>query len=225
MKKSTKKLILSLALVGTVGVGSTLAYLATTGNTVTNSFVSGAGYPDGENSVYIDEYDITKENGLPRTKVKNEYKNVSEGGTLTKDPQVHLVANSVESYILVKIEGLDANKDKLTPKVDTEEQDVLPADGINDAWEKISTNVGLDGIYKYKTTVQGGTDIEEKLFDKILVGDDIKRNENGEASFNNITLSVCAMQAVTYNDDDKVTVAFDADNIPDGFVNGYTIAE
>ena len=208
MKKSTKKLILSLALVGTVGVGSTLAYLATTGNTVTNSFVSGAGYPQGNNSVFIDEYDIKKDDGTSRTKIANEYTNVSEGGTLKKDPQVHLVANSVESYILVKIEGLNDNAGKLTPKVTSEEQDASPADGINDAWEKISTQPGLDGIYKYKTSVEGGTNIEEKLFDQILVGDDIERNEQGVASFTNITLSVCAMQAVTYNDNKEVPVAF-----------------
>lgn len=224
MKKSTKKLILSLALVGTVGVGSTLAYLATTGNTVTNSFVSGDGYPQGKNSVYIDEYDIAKKDGS-RTKTANEYTNVSEGGTLTKDPQVHLVANSVESYILVKIEGLNDNAGKLTPKVTSEEQDASPADGINDAWEKISTQPGLDGIYKYKTSVEGGTNIEEKLFDQILVGDDIERNEQGVASFTNITLSVCAMQAVTYNDNKEVPVDFDANNIPDGFVGDYTIVE
>lgn len=224
MKKSTKKLILSLALVGTVGVGSTLAYLATTGNTVTNSFVSGKGYPEGKNSVYIDEYDITKENGLPRTKEKNEYKNVSEGGTLTKDPQVHLVANSVESYILVKIEGLDANAGKLTPKVTVENGD-KDSNGINDAWTKISTNVGLDGIYQYKTTVQGGTNIEEKLFNQILVGDNIDRNDKGEATFTNITLSVCAMQAVTYNDNTSIPVEFDTNNIPKDFVSDYDFAE
>ena len=185
MKKSTKKLILSLALVGTVGVGSTLAYLATTGNTVTNSFVSGDGYPQGNNSVYIDEYDIEKDDGTSRTKTKNEYLNVSEGGTLTKDPQVHLVANSVESYILVKIEGLDDNVDKLTPKVTNGVDD--DNDGINDAWTKISTDEGLDGIYKYKTSVEGGTDIGEKLFDQILVGDNIGRNPNGVADFEDIT--------------------------------------
>ncbi len=223
MKKSTKKLILSLALVGTVGVGSTLAYLATTGNTVTNSFVSGDGYPQGINSVYIDEYDIKKDDGTSRTKTRNDYVNVSEGGTLTKDPQVHLVANSVESYILVKIEGLDDNAGKLTPKVTSEEQDASPADGINDAWEKISTQPGLDGIYKYKTTVKGGTNIDEKLFDQILVGDNIDRNEQGTASFTDITLSVCAMQAVTYNDNDAEPVDFDVNNIPDGFVGNYTI--
>ena len=223
MKKSTKKLILSLALVGTVGVGSTLAYLATTGNTVTNSFVSGAGYPQGKNSVYIDEYDIAKKDGS-RTKTANEYTNVSEGGTLTKDPQVHLVANSVESYILVKIEGLDANAGKLTPKVTNSEDDV-DSNGINDAWTKISTEEGLDGIYKYKTTVNGGTHIGEKLFNQILVGDDIDRNPQGEASFTDITLSVCAMQAVTYNDNVETDVAFNADNIPDGFVGDYTIIQ
>ncbi|QUN11524.1 hypothetical protein KEC48_08400 [Clostridium sp. C1] len=221
MKKSTKKLILSLALVGTVGVGSTLAYLATTGNTVTNNFVSGDGYPEGINSVYIDEYDIAAKDGS-RTKTRNEYTNVSEGGTLTKDPQVHLVADSVKSYILVKIEGLDANVDKLTPKVTNSEDDV-DSNGIHDAWTKISTEEGLDGIYKYKTTVNGGTHIEEKLFNQILVGDDIDRNPQGEASFTDITLSVCAMQAVTYNDGTEVEVAFNAENIPPAFVDGYTI--
>lgn len=223
MKKSTKKLMLSLALVGTVGVGSTLAYLATTGNTVTNSFVAGKGYPQGDQSVYIDEYDISK-NDDTRTRDKNEYTNVYEGGELIKDPQVHLVANSVESYVLVKITGLEENADKLTPKVTQEGADVNE-DGINDAWEKISIGDTLDGIYKYKTTVKGGTDITDKLFDKILVGSDLDRNSDGTVNFTNIQLSVCAMQAVTYIDGEEQEVTFNTDNIPTGFATGYMFNE
>ena len=73
--------------------------------------------------------------------------------------------------------------------------------------------------------MQGGTNIEEKLFNQILVGDNIDRNDKGEATFTNITLSVCAMQAVTYNDNTSIPVEFDTNNIPSDFVSDYDFAE
>ena len=61
--KKALKLIGALALVATVGVGATLAYLTDKSNIVTNSFTVGTGYETDDNTnlaVWIDEKRMVK---------------------------------------------------------------------------------------------------------------------------------------------------------------------
>lgn len=94
-RKNMISMVTSLALVGVVAVGGTLALLTSNTDTVTNTFAIGNGY--GENALTLDEapvaqvttgtdnfggYDAT---GGERVK-KNDYLNLVADTTLDKDP-------------------------------------------------------------------------------------------------------------------------------------------
>ena len=65
-KKSLVTMVASLALVGAVGVGSTLAYLSSTTGTLVNTFSTASGYTGEEQAVQIQETNVD-------TKVKTSY--------------------------------------------------------------------------------------------------------------------------------------------------------
>ena len=107
-KKKLMMAGLSAGLVAVVGVGGTLAYLSDKSEVVTNTFTIGKGFlpgPDGKQAIKIDETDVKNPAG-PRVQ-GNEYKDLLPGDEVTKDPMVYLTGGSVESYVFVKLDGVD----------------------------------------------------------------------------------------------------------------------
>ena len=118
MKKNKKAMIASLALVGAVCVGSTLAYLSDQSNTLNNTFTVGKGYIPGDlgEAVWVDEKDYngategektTTVDGELRTLDGNQYGTVDNkleaGSVVTKDPVIRLTEESVESWVYMQV--------------------------------------------------------------------------------------------------------------------------
>ena len=112
MKKSKKLigLIVAVALIAAVGIGSTLAYLTSKSDTVTNTFTVGS-FP--EKALEIKEHAVTQntdgdyEFPINATEVNgNAYSNILPGVKLDKDPFLRLKANSPTSFLFMKASGL-----------------------------------------------------------------------------------------------------------------------
>ena len=190
-KKKLVKLGASLALVGVVGVGATLAYLQTEVQDLSNTFVLGNGYPTDEIALVLDEkYNGTGEvpevspvdNSIDRTMKGNTY-NVYPGSEAEKDPRVSLYDTSPDSYIFVGIKGVDAMGSHV---------DVNVNDNGTNYWSKVSKTGTVDGIYVYasvsseaenhaavvETTGQSSyRTLTPKLFDKVTIDSAITNAE------------------------------------------------
>lgn len=206
--KKTKTMIACLALVGVIGLGSTLAYLSDKSNTLSNTFVVGSGYiPDEklEQAVWIDETKVGEKRDNEkfyneRTLSGNDYKNVLAGGSLTKDPVLRVNKGSVKSYVYLKVEGLDALAD----------QGITTT--INDGWTKVTSDghtadssTTKDGIYLYNEMLDPTNDVAATtaLFNTLTVSADF----DGEGvDLNNVELAGCAVQAVTYVDGNETVI-------------------
>lgn len=102
MKKKTKALMLVLCavLLVTASVLGTMAYLTST-DKVVNTFTV------GKVAITLDEAQV-KEDGTPvagAARVKENAYHLLPGHTYTKDPTVHVQANSENSFIFVKVEN------------------------------------------------------------------------------------------------------------------------
>ena len=225
-KKKLTKLGVSLALVATVGVGATLAYLSATSDTLTNSFTVGDGFitDDEHPSIVLDETfwtnggkdQITEDEKSPfsdtRTTDGNDYNNVLAGDVLTKDPTVHVRNGSVNSYVFVRVDGLD----ELVALKNKADETLFSVDINNDSnqWKKVantdgvyttSPNVELDGVYVWyqpletEGKTEGYYQSTGALFDAIEVQDvsNFLDDSNQKISLedNDITITACAVQA------------------------------
>lgn len=139
-KKKAAMSLMSLALVGAVAVGGTLAFLTDTTGKVTNTFTMGKGYEDETDpedpgkvlhtGLWLDETKIpadapadTRYPSEIGTKLKDrveasedgtsgvEYKDLVPGDIMVKDPTFHMVKGSVKSRVVMKVTGLDALND------------------------------------------------------------------------------------------------------------------
>ena len=102
MKKKTKALMLVLCavLLVTASVLGTMAYLTST-DKVVNTFTV------GKVAITLDEAQV-KEDGTPvadAARVKQNAYHLLPGHGYTKDPTVHVQANSEDSFIFVKVEN------------------------------------------------------------------------------------------------------------------------
>ena len=139
-KKKAAMSLMSLALVGAVAVGGTLAFLTETTGKVTNTFTMGKGYEDEtvpgdpgtvlHTGLWLDETKIpadasadtrypttigtTSETRVEASETGTpgvEYKDLVPGDIMVKDPTFHMVAGSVKSRVVMKVTGLDALND------------------------------------------------------------------------------------------------------------------
>lgn len=169
-RKNMAAMVTSIALVGVVAVGGTLALLSQGSNTVTNTFAVGEGYNQETPDLSLDEAPvrmITKAseaiNGVnlgdyvektdATRQDANSYNNLIAGAKMAKDPQFHISKDCkvAESWIVAEVNGFntDTNKTTLkftdvTDKTVANEQNKL-VDGV---WYKVTKQ---DGVYKYET--------------------------------------------------------------------------
>ena len=180
MKKSKIAVMLgTVVLLGAIGVGSTFAYLTSQTDEVVNTFTV------GNVKITLDETDVDDSTPDAERDVKNQYLDMIPGETYVKDPVVHVAPGSVESYVYVKIEGLDANQGILS----------LEGTALGKEWIKADDTEKLDGIYVYAETVD--TLKEEKtvdlkpLFEAVTLAD----NFVSGGTIANIKIEACAVQA------------------------------
>lgn len=116
-KKNVLMMTMSLAMVGVVAVGGTLAYLTSNTKTLTNTFTVGEGYDADDFKLdetdVIDGLDGVKTNPTAidphdREESANEYAPVAPGSRIAKDPTFYLKNDAPESWVVAEVTGVDA---------------------------------------------------------------------------------------------------------------------
>lgn len=135
--------VFSAMLIVCLSVGATVAYL-TANDSVTNTFTV------GNVKITLDESKVTEygvaEEGAARV-TANTYKLIP-GHTYTKDPTIHVDANSEDCWLFVHLDnGIGPIMDNTTV------EDQMTAD---DNWVQIK---GANNVYYYKSVVKAGEDI------------------------------------------------------------------
>lgn len=196
MKKTRKALLLGVCavLLVTASVLGTMAYLTATTDTITNTFTV------GKVAITLDEAKVNPDGtpvaGADRVKA-NAYK-LMPGSTYTKDPTVHVAADSEDSYVFVKVENGIAN---LEATGDTTIAKQMETQG----WSLVT---GETNIYAYKNTVAAGTDV--KVFETFKIADDA----NTKTEWNSITNAQVKITAYAIQADGfaNAKAAWDAGN-------------
>lgn len=137
-------MVMALALTAALAVGGTLAYLTST-DEVKNTFTV------GDVQIKLDEAKANADGTLDTTateRVKaNTYK-LLPGHLYTKDPQIHVDANSENCWLFVKVEnGIAAIEDS---------SNTIAAQMEAKGWSAVT---GATNIYAYRSTVAGGTSV------------------------------------------------------------------
>ena len=211
MKKNVKKVILtilSVALIVTLSVTATLAWLQDTTEPVVNTFTEG--------KVDIDLYEHTYANGaLTDPEIRgdadaddegNTYKMVP-GAVLPKDPTVVVKADSEACWLFVKVDEINAVDTFLTYSIDTSVWTPLvdtDKDGVAD-----------DGVYYREITSYTKADTEYNVLTdkqvtvKTSVNMDNMKTLNTD-TYPKLKFTAYAIQSANLtdtNDDDKVDAA------------------
>lgn len=210
-KKKMAMSITSVALVGAVVVGGTLAYLSDKSDKVTNTFNVGSGYitDDDHTGLWLDETKKTSEKNptvvseTDRTEEGVDYTDLMPADVIAKDPTFHLTEGSVESYVFAKVTGLDAlASSEFIIKADNNFDDKISE--LNENWVKVDGRGSLDGLYRYKVTVGGTKSYEmEPMFQYIKFDTDVdtdRFNEIKDAGLDDVTIYGVAVQAANMNE-------------------------
>lgn len=162
-RKNMISMVTSLALVGVVAVGGTLALLTQESNDVTNIFTVGKGYTASD--IKLDEdtvHQVTEvENfggyegnnvAVAQRVTGNTYADLVVGTTLDKDPTFRIVegATSPKSWFVAKVEGVTDNAGKLS----------VSGVEVGNGWYEVSLK---DSVYTY-TPVTAGSQIKDDTF-------------------------------------------------------------
>lgn len=162
MKKTSKALLLALCAVLLVAasVMGTMAYLTST-DKVENTFTV------GKVAIKLDEAKVDTAgepiDGAGRVK-DNTYK-LMPGHTYTKDPTVHVEADSENSWIFVKVENGISAFEAATAGTYKNITDQITANG----WKKLTDVDGVDNVYYREYT--GSAAAELKVFENFKVAD------------------------------------------------------
>lgn len=177
-RKNMISMVTSLALVGVVAVGGTLALLSQKANDVENTFTVGQGYEAAD--IKLSEADVVQEtdgsytalqdttraetpeagyvltiNGQKRFN-SNNYANLVDGTTIDKDPIVTVDANTVDSWVVAYIDNVDAAFIGSEFQSDNNLWYKVTESGGN--WDVAENPVANDtivkGYYIYKTVVE-----------------------------------------------------------------------
>lgn len=102
--KSALLIVVAMLLVAVISVTATIAYLKSQTDIVENTFTV------GNVKITLDEEDVDESSPEKARDIQNIY-HLVPGRTYTKDPTVHVAANSEDAYLFVKVviaDGFDA---------------------------------------------------------------------------------------------------------------------
>lgn len=178
--KKLKTLVGSLALVGAIAVGATLAYFTDSQEAV--------------NTITMGHVDIDLEE--PNFPDDKEIDDVTPNQEITKDPTIIVKADSEDMYLRAKIEltGFDGIKD-----ADKHKEELLDQINIQPGW-----NLAADGYYYFKYVV-GKTNVDQSIvfFDKVTIPANWG-NEVADLTFNiNVTAEAIQADNFTPETDDN----------------------
>ena len=169
--------VLALVLVIALSVAGTYAYL-TSQASVKNTFTV------GKVAITMDETDVDDSTPDADRDVANAYKLIP-GTTYTKDPIIHVYANSEKCYLFVKVEN------NIAAAETNEEGETVAAQLAANGWSLVA---GQTNIYVYKDAVNAGTNVN--VFEKFTVSKDISNDVlKAAADGKTITVTACAVQA------------------------------
>ena len=177
----------SLALVGAIGFGATLAYLSDQTQTLNNTFVIG-----DKIDIELDEKDITSTTG-ERTQEGNDYLNVLPGVEFEKDPTVTFNTPTTEAYVFMAMK---------------ESKDVTPVK-INPVWVEVEDKTLPEGVkvYRYQTTINNDTvdfnqSVEGKQLPALFTEAVLRANHDGSSDIDNFKVSAAAIQSGGLTEDE-----------------------
>lgn len=198
-KKKMATVLGSAALVGAIGIGGTLAYLAQETKEVSNTFILGKeikidlkessvgteveaeGNQDAthalENEVY--GYDLDGENKW--TVTKNTYSDVVEGETVYKDPTVLVDADSSDAYIYVSVKNASPSEENDGTQFQV---------NIDSSKWKLVGKAGDDTfIYAYKEVAKKNDNLT------VFTNAKVRESDAEDLSFDNLDVKAYAIQA------------------------------
>lgn len=207
MKKPQTRRILMLlgcaVLLVCLSVGATLAYLTSTAS-VENTFTV------GNVQITLDEAKVDvygKEDASAERVTQNTYKLIP-GHHYTKDPTIHVAADSEDCWLFVKVANGIATIEKADPENPTEENPATTIAGqmTKNGWTVIDAT---NGIYAYKTIVSAEDNV--LVFDSFTLSTDADVasfvGENGTVSAK-ITVDAYAVQADGFGSADAAWTAY-----------------
>lgn len=177
-KTKTKALLMSLCAVLLVAASvlGTMAYL-TDSKDVKNTFTV------GNVTITLDETDVDGSTPNKERDQANSYK-LLPGHTYTKDPIIHVDANSEDCYLFVKVDNQIA-------AIEADENTTVAAQMAAKGWKAVE---GKDGIYVYVGTT--ATPVAVKANDNVTVFEQlvIAGTVNGDTlkAYENKTITVTA---------------------------------
>ena len=196
MKKKIVSVCLVVCLLATAIIGTTLAYFTDKTEVVTNTFTS------GEVVITLDEAK-TDEGGVPvegnvrvdgtEGKEGNVYK-LFPGKTYTKDPTVHIGANSEDCYVFVKVvnglSGLEATDNTIADQME------------GNGWKAVE---GKDNVYVYTAggtapavvsyNAEPGANNDLVVFENFTIAESATATSLEAARTASITITAYAIQA------------------------------
>lgn len=197
-KRNVMTMALSLAMVGVIAVGGTLAYLTATDGSVTNTFTFVAG-DAGEDviNVKLTEDEPFKEGtqGVAsvseNTKGGYDYTNVVPHQTLPKAPEVS-VKTKVDSYVYVRVtEGKGEN--------------AVTVDSLSANWTLIEdatteTETTISKVYAYHEVVGHNNDYRElgSIFTAVKIPNIATVKEGEAVQLQDVKIEVAAIQSATF---------------------------
>lgn len=180
MKKKTKALMLVLCavLLVTASVLGTMAYLTST-DQVVNTFTV------GKVAITLDEAKVDPDGTAvtPAERVKENAYHLLPGHTYTKDPTVHVQANSEDSFIFVKVENGIANYEAGT---------TIAAQIAENGWTALN---GVENVY-YKNYVKSAEITNLPVFGHFTIADHANAADgwNNFSAETKVTVTAYAVQ-------------------------------
>ena len=182
MKKTKKVLILGLCAVLLVAASvlGTMAYLTDT-TSVTNTFTV------GNVAITLDELDVDGSTQNAERDTANKY-HLLPGKTYTKDPTIHVQANSEDCFLFVKVENGISDIEDSTNSVASQME--------KHGWTKVKENVYVYGPLAAPTKVMKSEDVTNvNVFDEFTIAGTVNNTTLAANKDNSIVVTAYAIQA------------------------------
>lgn len=185
MKTARKALMLILcaALLVSATVMGTLAYL-TSQDAVTNTFTV------GKVAITLDEKDVDNSTADAARDKANAY-HLLPGSNHVKDPTVHVVANSEDSYIFVKVENEIAQIEAAGAT-----KGIIANQITANGWTKLTD---VDNVY-YKTYTKNANQVDLVVFEEFNIKGDVTNTALDAYQGKTIKVTAYAIQKAGFAD-------------------------